>query len=241
MILFPAIDLKDGKCVRLKQGEMDKVTVFNKDPVGQALVFQSQGVKWLHVVDLDGAVKGKPVNLKEVVAIRRAVEMSIQLGGGIRDMATAESWIKIDINRIVLGTAALRNPEFVKEACREFPGKVAVGIDAKDGMVAVQGWSETSDMRVIDLAKKFEDVGVSAIIYTNINRDGMMQGPDVAGIKELAENVYVPVIASGGVSSINDLKMLKAVKDVNIEGVICGRAIYEGEIKVEEALKVLNA
>lgn len=241
MIFYPAIDLKDGKCVRLQQGAMDKVTVFNQDPVGQALIFQSQGVKWLHVVDLDGALTGRPVNLKEVVAIRRAVDISIQLGGGIRDMATAESWIDIGIERIVLGTAALRNPQFVKDACKEFPGKVAVGIDAKDGMVSVQGWSEVSDMPVLELAQRFEDAGVAAIIYTNINRDGMMVGPDVAGIQKLAEEVFIPVIASGGVSSISDLKMLKAVEKCGIAGVICGRAVYEGEVDVVKALEVLSA
>jgi phosphoribosylformimino-5-aminoimidazole carboxamide ribotide isomerase len=241
MILFPAIDLKDGKCVRLQQGEMERVTVFNQDPVAQALVFQSEGVEWIHVVDLNGAFEGRPVNLKEVVAIRRGVDVSIQLGGGIREMATAESWINIGIERIVLGTAALRNPEFVKEACKEFPSKVAVGIDAKDGKVAVEGWSETSDMEVVDLARSFEDAGVAAIIYTNIDRDGMMVGPDVAGTQNLAESVHIPIIASGGVSSLNDLKILKKVEKSGIEGVICGRAMYEGEINISQALEVLSA
>ncbi|SMF62416.1 1-(5-phosphoribosyl)-5-[(5-phosphoribosylamino)methylideneamino] imidazole-4-carboxamide isomerase [Azospirillum oryzae] len=241
MIIYPAIDLKDGACVRLLRGEMSQATVFNTDPGEQARLFQSQGFEWLHLVDLNGAFEGKPVNGAAVESILKSVTIPVQLGGGIRDLNTIGMWLEKGISRVILGTVALRDPDLVKAACREFPGKVAVGIDAREGYVAVAGWAETSDIKALDLALKFEDCGVAAIIYTDINRDGAMGGVNVESTSDLAFHLTTPVIASGGVSSIEDLKALKMEEDTGIEGVICGRALYDGRIDPKEALALLSA
>ncbi len=241
MIIYPAIDLKDGACVRLLRGEMSQATVFNTDPGEQARLFQSQGFEWLHLVDLNGAFEGKPVNGAAVESILKSVTIPVQLGGGIRDLSTIGMWLEKGISRVILGTVALRDPDLVKAACREFPGKIAVGIDAREGYVAVAGWAETSDIKALDLALKFEDCGVAAIIYTDINRDGAMGGVNVESTSDLAFHLTTPVIASGGVSSIEDLKALKLEEDTGIEGVICGRALYDGRIDPKEALALLSA
>lgn len=241
MIIYPAIDLKDGACVRLLRGEMSQATVFNTDPGDQARLFQSQGFEWLHLVDLNGAFEGKPVNGAAVESILKAVTIPVQLGGGIRDLKTIGMWLEKGVSRVILGTVALRDPELVKAACREFPGKVAVGIDAREGYVAVAGWAETSDIKALDLALKFEDCGVAAIIYTDINRDGAMGGVNVESTSDLAFHLTTPVIASGGVSSMEDLISLKAEEDTGIEGVICGRALYDGRIDPKEALALLSS
>jgi phosphoribosylformimino-5-aminoimidazole carboxamide ribotide isomerase len=238
MILYPAIDLKDGKCVRLLRGEMDKATVFSESPASQAAAFEKSGFSWLHIVDLNGAFEGKPVNESAVKAILAKVKMPVQLGGGIRDMNMIARWLEDGVSRVILGTVALRNPVLVKEACRLFPGQVAVGIDAKGGKVAVSGWAELSDQQAVDLAKKFEDVGVCAIIYTDISRDGAMQGPNFEETAKLAEAITTPVIASGGISSIDDIKRYKEYMNRGIEGCILGRALYEGAIRPEDALKL---
>ena len=239
MILYPAIDLKDGNCVRLVKGEMDQATVFSDDPAAQALAFQSAGCEWLHLVDLNGAFAGEPVNAAPVEAILKACSIPAQLGGGIRDIATIERWLTRGLQRVILGTVALRNPALVKEAAKLFPGHVAVGIDARAGMVAVEGWAETSDTSALDLARQFEDAGVSAIIYTDIDRDGAMQGPNVAATAALANAVRIPVIASGGVSSMDDLRALKAC-GAPLNGAISGRALYDGAIDVAEAAALLK-
>ncbi len=241
MIIYPAIDLKDGACVRLLRGEMSQATVFNTDPGDQARLFQSQGFEWLHLVDLNGAFEGKPVNGAAVESILKAVTIPVQLGGGIRDLKTIGMWLEKGVSRVILGTVALRDPDLVKAACREFPGKVAVGIDAREGYVAVAGWAETSDIKALDLALKFEDCGVAAIIYTDINRDGAMGGVNVESTSDLAFHLTTSVIASGGVSSMDDLVALKAEEDTGIEGVICGRALYDGRIDPKEALALLSA
>jgi len=238
MILYPAIDLKDGKCVRLFQGDMEKATVFSLDPADQAAHFERDGFQWLHIVDLNGAFQGHPVNEAAVKAILTRVKLPVQLGGGIRDMGMIDYWLGAGVARVILGTAALRNPLLVKEACRLFPGQIAVGIDTKDGKVAVSGWAEVSDKNAVDLAKKFEDVGVVAIIYTDISRDGAMQGPNIEETVALAEQISTPVIASGGISSIEDIKRYKEFEASGIEGCILGRALYEGKIRAEEALKL---
>jgi len=238
MFLFPAIDLKDGACVRLKLGLMDEATVFNTDPAAQAAAFAAAGAEWIHVVDLNGAFAGKPVNAAAVAAILKAVSVPVQLGGGIRDLATIESWLEQGVRRVILGTVALKNPELVKDACRRFPGRVAVGIDAKGGKVAVEGWAETADITVLDLARKFEDAGVAALIYTDIDRDGVLAGPNVAATAALAAAIRIPVIASGGVSSLDDLRALKTVP--GLEGVISGRALYDGRIDLAAAIAVLR-
>jgi phosphoribosylformimino-5-aminoimidazole carboxamide ribotide isomerase len=240
MIIFPAIDLKDGKCVRLKKGEMEQATVFNESPAAQAKQFLNQGFKWLHIVDLNGAFEGKPVNIEAVKSILKEVggAMQIQLGGGIRDLVTIKNWLDAGITRVILGTVALRNPQLVKDACKQFPGKIVVGIDGKGGKVAVEGWAETSDMPVTELAQKFENAGVSAIIYTDINRDGLMGGADVSGTAALAEAINIPVIASGGISSNADIEAIKTIENKGVCGVIVGRAIYEGKIDVEKVLKI---
>jgi len=239
MILFPAIDLKDGQCVRLYQGDMDKATVFNDSPANQAVEFEASGFEWLHLVDLNGAFAGKPVNGDAVEAILEATNLPAQLGGGIRDLATIEMWLNKGIKRVILGTIAVNDPDLVREACKLFPGQVAVGIDARDGMVAVEGWAEVSSLTAIDLAAKSEDAGVAAIIYTDIERDGAMKGVNVASTAALARATSIPVIASGGVASVEDLKALKA-QDVTFEGVISGRAIYDGRLDAQEALEVLR-
>ncbi len=242
MILYPAIDLKDGACVRLVRGEMNHATVFNTDPTEQARAFKAQGFEWLHLVDLNGAFAGKPVNGEAVERILGAIgDMPAQLGGGIRDLKTIGMWLEKGISRVILGTVALREPELVKEACKEFPGKVAVGIDAREGYVAVAGWAETSNVKALDLALKFEDSGVAAIIYTDINRDGAMGGVNVEATADLAFHLTTPVIASGGVSSIEDLEALKKEEGTGIAGVICGRALYDGRIDPQAALALLSA
>lgn len=240
MILYPAIDLKDGQCVRLLRGEMEEATVFNDDPAAQARAFQDAGCEWIHLVDLNGAFAGEPVNGAAVEAILSAIDVPAQLGGGIRDMATIEGWIEKGLSRVILGTVAVENPDLVREAARAFPGKVAVGIDARDGRVATKGWAEETDVMVTDLAKSFEDAGVCAIIYTDINRDGAMQGPNVEATADLARAVSIPVIASGGVSSLDDLRALKSC-GAPLDGAISGRALYDGAIDLKEALGVLKS
>lgn len=240
MILFPAIDLKDGQCVRLKLGEMSEATVFNDNPAAQALEFQSQGFEYLHMVDLNGAFEGKPVNGAAVDAILKAITMPCQLGGGIRDLATIETWLDKGIARVILGTVAVRNPDLVREACKNFPGRIAVGIDAKGGMVAVEGWAQTSDLTAIDLARQFEDAGVSAIIYTDIDRDGILTGLNLNSTIELARAVSIPVIASGGLASMDDIRALTQPDCAILEGAITGRALYDGRIDRAEALALLK-
>ena len=240
MILFPAIDLKDGQCVRLKLGEMDQATVFNDNPAAQALAFEKQGFQYLHVVDLNGAFAGKPVNGAAVDAILKAVKMPVQLGGGIRDLATIETWLAKGIRRVILGTIAVRDPALVKAACKKFPGRIAVGIDAKGGKVAVEGWAETSTLTAIDLASRFEDAGVSAIIYTDIERDGILKGLNLRATVELADATSIPIIASGGLASIDDVKDLLRPENAKLEGAITGRALYDGRIDPAEALALLQ-
>ncbi|MEI6306325.1 MAG: 1-(5-phosphoribosyl)-5-[(5-phosphoribosylamino)methylideneamino]imidazole-4-carboxamide isomerase [Deltaproteobacteria bacterium] len=236
MIIIPAIDLKDGKCVRLEQGLMDRDTVFNDNPAAQALEWQHQGGEMLHIVDLDGAFAGEPRNKNAIESIVKSISIPAQLGGGIRDLATIESYLSLGLSRVIIGTAAQRNPELVVEACAKFPGRIVVGIDAKNGMVAVQGWAEVTDITAVELASKFEGFGVSAIIYTDISRDGMLQGPNIEATKALAEAISIPVIASGGVSSLNDIKNLIVIESSGVNGVITGKAIYTGAIKLAEAV-----
>jgi phosphoribosylformimino-5-aminoimidazole carboxamide ribotide isomerase len=239
VILFPAIDLKDGACVRLRQGEMESATVFNADPVAQGLAFEAQGFEWLHLVDLNGAFEGRPVNEKAVDEILHSVHVPIQLGGGIRDLDTVVRWLEKGIDRVVLGTVAVRDPALVREAARDFPGCIVVGIDARDGKVAVEGWAETSEMTAIDLARKFEDAGVAAIIYTDIARDGVLAGLNLEATASLARATSIPVIASGGLSSIEDIRNLLKPQYKMLEGAIAGRALYDGGIDPAEALALL--
>jgi phosphoribosylformimino-5-aminoimidazole carboxamide ribotide isomerase len=238
MILFPAIDLKGGACVRLVRGEMASATVFNDDPAAQASRFADMGFAWLHVVDLDGAFAGRSVNGEAVRAIRAAVDLRIQLGGGIRDRAAIDAWLALGIDRVVSGTAALRNPALVRAAARDYPECIAVAIDAREGRVAVQGWAETSEVSAIELARRFADSGVAAIIYTDIARDGALSGVDATAIGAFARRVDIPVIASGGVASIRDIANLKAREDDGIAGAICGRALYDGRIDPKAALRL---
>ena len=240
MILYPAIDLKDGQCVRLLRGEMDKATVFSGDPAGQAAAFEAAGCEWLHLVDLNGAFAGQPVNAAAVEAILARVSVPCQLGGGIRDMATIEAWLTKGLSRVILGTVAVENPALVREAATAFPGKIAVGIDARGGRVATKGWAEETDITVTDLARSFEDAGVAAIIYTDIDRDGAMGGPDVDATAALARAVHIPVIASGGVSSLADLIALRDC-GAPLNGAISGRALYDGAIDLPKALAELRA
>ena len=239
MILYPAIDLKDGKAVRLYKGEMDRATVFNDDPAAQAMEFVDAGCEWLHLVDLNGAFAGEPVNAAPVEAILSRTKVPAQLGGGIRDMATIERWLDRGLARVILGTVAVENPALVRHAAREFPGHVAVGIDARHGRVATKGWAEETDVLATDLARSFEDAGVAAIIYTDINRDGAMQGPNIEETAALANAVSIPVIASGGVSSLDDLRALKDC-GAPLDGAISGRALYDGAIDLKEALALLK-
>ena len=239
MILYPAIDLKDGQAVRLVHGDMEQSTVFNDDPAAQAMEFVNAGCEWLHLVDLNGAFAGEPVNAAPVEAILKTCKVPTQLGGGIRDMATIEAWLDKGLSRVILGTVAVENPDLVREAARAFPNQVAVGIDARNGRVATKGWAEETDVMVTDLAKSFEDVGVAAIIYTDIMRDGAMGGPNVEATEALARAVSIPVIASGGVSYLDDLKALKATNIIS--GAISGRALYDGAIDLSEALLSLKA
>lgn len=239
MILYPAIDLKDGQCVRLYKGAMDQATVFNDDPAAQARAFVAQGAEWLHLVDLNGAFAGAPVNAPAVEAILAAVDVPCQLGGGIRDMATIEHWLQKGLRRVILGTVAVENPELVRQAAAAFPGQVAVGIDARDGRVATKGWATETDVNVTELARQFEDAGVAAIIYTDINRDGAMQGPNVAATAALAQATTIPVIASGGVSRLEDLIALRAC-GAPLDGAISGRALYDGKLDLAQALAALK-
>jgi phosphoribosylformimino-5-aminoimidazole carboxamide ribotide isomerase len=241
VILFPAIDLKDGQCVRLKLGDMNAATVFNDDPAAQARSFEQQGFGYLHIVDLNGAFEGRPVNAAAVDAILKAIRMPAQLGGGIRDLATVEDWLGRGIRRVILGTAAVRDPSFVRDACKRFPGRIAVGIDAKGGKVAVEGWAETSELTAIELASRFEDAGVAAIIYTDIDRDGVLKGLNLDSTAELARSTSIPVIASGGLASIDDVKALLRPEYAMLEGAITGRALYDGRVDPKEALALLAA
>lgn len=236
MIVIPAIDLKEGKCVRLEQGLMDKDTVFCDNPAEQAREWERQGGELLHIVDLDGAFAGKPANKSAIEAIVKAVRIPTQLGGGIRDIETIKAYLDLGLSRVILGTAAQRNPKLVEEACKLFPGRIVVGIDAKNGLVAVQGWAEVTDVYAVDLARLFEGYGVTAVIYTDISRDGMMQGPNVEATRALAEAISIPVIASGGLSSLKDIENLMAVESAGVTGVITGKAIYTGAIKLAEAV-----
>ena len=240
MILYPAIDLKDGQAVRLLRGDMDKSTVFNTDPAAQAMEFVNAGCEWLHLVDLNGAFAGEPVNAAPVEQILAQTNTPTQLGGGIREMKTIEAWLHKGLARVILGTVAVEQPELVRDAARAFPGQVAVGIDARNGRVATKGWAKETDVEVTELAKSFEDAGVAAIIYTDINRDGAMQGPNIEATAALAHAVSIPVIASGGVSSIEDLIALRDC-GAALNGAISGRALYDGAIDLREALDVLNA
>ena len=240
MILFPAIDLKDGQCVRLKLGDMAEATVFNDDPAAQARIFERQGFSWLHLVDLNGAFEGRPVNGRAVEAILAAIKIPTQLGGGIRSLASVEHWLTRGVRRVILGTIALRNPEIVRDACKEFPGQIVVGIDAKSGLVAVEGWGESSTLTAIELARRFEDAGVSAIIFTDIDRDGILKGINFAKTLELANAISIPVIASGGLASIADIERLLQPDCAILEGAISGRAIYDGRLDPAEALKLIR-
>ena len=238
MILFPAIDLKDGRCVRLKRGEMDTATVFNDDPAAQARSFAEAGFRWLHCVDLNGAFEGRSVNAEAVAAIRAAIDLPIELGGGLRDMKGIAAWLEAGITRVILGTVALTNPDLVKQAAREFPGRIVVGADAKGGKIATAGWAETSDLTPIELGKRFEDAGVAAVLYTDVDRDGLLGGVNVAATAALAKALTIPVIASGGVSAIGDIEDLIATGEPNIEGVVVGRALYDGRIDPAAALRL---
>jgi phosphoribosylformimino-5-aminoimidazole carboxamide ribotide isomerase len=240
VIFFPAIDLKDGQCVRLRQGDMGTATVFNVDPAAQARAFAEAGCEWLHVVDLDGAFAGHPVNGEAVDAILRAVDLPLQLGGGIRTLATAADWLDRGVRRVILGTAALRYPDLVRAACADFPGRIAVGIDARNGRVAVSGWSEQSDISALDMVRRFEDVGVAAIVFTDIGRDGLLAGPNIEATIEIARAVSIPVILSGGISSVADLNAVKWAGDGIIAGIVCGRALYDGRIDVGRAVALLR-
>lgn len=239
MILFPAIDLKDGACVRLKRGEMAEATIFNEDPAAQARAFQAQGFSWLHLVDLNGAFAGMPVNGAAVEAILASVSIPVQLGGGIRTLGQIEDWLARGIRRVILGTAALKSPALVTEACRHFPGRIAVGIDARKGRVAVEGWAETADITTIELARRFEDAGVAAIIFTDIDRDGVLEGLNITQTLALAHATSIPVIASGGLASIADVKRLLEPDCRILEGAITGRALYDGRLDAGEALRLI--
>jgi phosphoribosylformimino-5-aminoimidazole carboxamide ribotide isomerase len=239
MILFPAIDLKDGQCVRLKLGDMAQATVFNDDPAAQAREFAEQGFEWLHLVDLNGAFAGRPVNASAVEAILAATDVPVQLGGGLRDLATVETWLSKGIRRVILGTAAIRDPDFVREACRLFPGRVAVAVDARDGKVAAAGWAETTDVSATELAGRFEDAGVAAIVYTDIDRDGMLRGLNLEATLRLAQATTIPVIASGGLASLDDIRRLLEPDCAILEGAVCGRALYDGRLDGREALRLI--
>jgi phosphoribosylformimino-5-aminoimidazole carboxamide ribotide isomerase len=241
VILFPAIDLKNGQCVRLEQGDMARATVFNLDPAAQAASFAAQGFEYLHVVDLDGAFAGKPVNALAVEAMLAKVTMPVQLGGGIRDLKTVEAWLEKGITRVIIGTAAVRDPELVKSAAKEFPGRVAVGLDARDGKVAVEGWAETSEITALDIARRFEDAGVAAIIFTDIARDGLLKGLNLDATIALADRISIPVIASGGFASIDDVKALLDPRAKKLAGAIVGRALYDGRLDPHAALKLIRS
>jgi phosphoribosylformimino-5-aminoimidazole carboxamide ribotide isomerase len=240
MILFPAIDLKNGQCVRLEQGDMARATVFNLDPTAQARSFATQGFEYLHVVDLDGAFAGKPMNAHAVEAMLKAVTMPLQLGGGIRDLDTIEAWLTKGVARVIIGTAAVRDPELVKGAAKKFSGRVAVGLDARDGKVAVEGWAETSQVTALEMARRFEDAGVAAIIFTDIARDGLLKGLNLDATIELAEHISIPVIASGGFASIDDVRALLTPRAKKLAGAIAGRALYDGRLDASAALALIR-
>jgi phosphoribosylformimino-5-aminoimidazole carboxamide ribotide isomerase len=241
VILFPAIDLKDGLCVRLQQGDPERATVFNRDPAAQAHEFEREGFRHLHVVDLDGAFKGKSVNGAAVDRILETVGLCVQLGGGIRDMATVEGWLEKGVNRVIIGTAAVRDPALVREAAKRFPKRVAVGLDARDSKVAVEGWAETSELSALEIARRFEDAGVAAIIYTDVSRDGMLKGLNLDATIALAEAISIPVIASGGLASLDDVRALLEPRARKLEGAIAGRALYDGRLDAAEALQLIRA
>ena len=241
MILFPAIDLKDGACVRLEQGDMTRATVFQRDPAAQAQAFEAQGFEYLHIVDLDGAFAGKPVNVAAVERILEVASIPVQLGGGIRDLATIETWLDKGVTRVVIGTAAVRDPVLVTKAAELHPARLAVALDARDGMVAVEGWAETSELTAFDIAKRFEDVGVAALVYTDISRDGLLKGLNFDATIELAERVSIPVIASGGLASIADVKALLQPRARKLAGAIAGRALYDGRLDAAEALRLIRS
>lgn len=240
MIILPAIDLKEGRCVRLEQGLMDRDTVYHDDPAAQALIWQQQGGEYLHLVDLDGAFAGVPKNKAAIQAIVNAIDIPCELGGGIRDLQTIEAYLALGVDRVILGTIAKENPQLVKEACRQFPGRIAVGIDAKDGRVAVRGWADVTEKKATEMAKEMEGFGVEAIIYTDIARDGMMQGPNIEATKALAEAIAIPVIASGGVSSLADIRRLLKIEASGVSGIITGKAIYTGAIDLREAVTLIK-
>ncbi len=240
MIFYPAIDLKDGQCVRLLRGDMAQTTVIGDDPAAPAAAFAAAGAEWLHVVDLDGAFAGHPVNGDAVAAILAVVDVPVQLGGGIRNGTTVARWLELGVRRVVLGTAALDDPGLVRQACRQYPGSVAVAVDVRDGMVATQGWAKASEVPALDLARRFEDAGVAVMVYTDIARDGALEGPNVAATVALADAVTVPVIASGGVSGLADIEALKTAGDGLLEGVIAGRALYDGRLDVAAAVAALK-
>jgi phosphoribosylformimino-5-aminoimidazole carboxamide ribotide isomerase len=240
VILFPAIDLKNGQCVRLEQGDMARATVFNLNPAAQAKRFAAQGFEYLHVVDLDGAFAGKPMNAQAVETMLKAVTMPLQLGGGIRDLATVEAWLAKGVARVIIGTAAVRDPELVKNAARKFPGRVAVGLDARDGKVAVEGWSETSQVTALEIAQRFEDAGVAAIIFTDIARDGLLKGLNLDATLALADRISIPVVASGGLASIEDVRAMLTPRAKKLAGAIAGRALYDGRLDAAEALALIR-
>ncbi|MCP4621613.1 MAG: 1-(5-phosphoribosyl)-5-[(5-phosphoribosylamino)methylideneamino]imidazole-4-carboxamide isomerase [Bradyrhizobium sp.] len=241
MILFPAVDLKNGQCVRLEQGDMARATVFNLDPAAQARSFAAQGFEYLHIVDLDGAFAGKPVNAQAVESMLKAVTMPVQLGGGIRDLRTVEGWLEKGVARVIIGTAAVRDPDFVKAAAKKFPGRVAVGLDARDGKVAVEGWAETSQVTALEIAQRFEDAGVAAIIFTDIARDGLLKGLNLDATIALADRISIPVIASGGLASIEDVKAMLTPRAEKLAGAIAGRALYDGRLDPAAALALIKS
>ena len=240
MILFPAIDLKEGLAVRLEQGDMARATVFHRDPAAQAHAFEQQGFECLHIVDLDGAFAGKPVNAQAVERILETISIPVQLGGGVRDMATIEAWLAKGVTRVIIGTAAVRNPALVREAAKRYPHRIAVGLDARDGKVAVEGWAETSELTALDIARRFEDAGVAAIIYTDISRDGLLKGLNLNATIALADAVSIPVIASGGLASLDDIEALLEPRAKKLEGAIAGRALYDGRLDPAEALRLIR-
>jgi phosphoribosylformimino-5-aminoimidazole carboxamide ribotide isomerase len=241
LILFPAIDIKDGVCVRLEQGDMARATVFNRDPAAQAQTFVSEGFEYLHVVDLDAAFAGRPVNVRAVERILESIPLPVQLGGGLRDMGAISSWLEKGVDRAIIGTAAVRDPSLVREAARAFPGRIAVGLDARDGKVAVQGWAETSELTALEIAQRFEDAGVAAIIYTDISRDGLLKGLNLDATVALAEAVTIPIIASGGLASLDDIRLMLEPRAAKLAGAIAGRAIYDGRLNATEALRLIRA
>jgi phosphoribosylformimino-5-aminoimidazole carboxamide ribotide isomerase len=241
LILFPAIDIKDGVCVRLEQGDMARATVFNRDPAAQAQTFVAEGFEYLHIVDLDAAFAGRPVNVRAVERILESIPLPVQLGGGLRDMGAISSWLEKGVDRAIIGTAAVRDPSLVREAARAFPGRIAVGLDARDGKVAVQGWAETSELTALEIAQRFEDAGVAAIIYTDISRDGLLKGLNLDATIALADAVAIPVIASGGLASLDDIRLMLEPRASRLAGAIAGRALYDGRLNASEALRLIRA